>query len=136
MSSRTQLTDERGGVRTEVYACSQDRIPWIDDLLAVIATYPFLNETYLSEFDTIDALQPIDQGTSPYTGVLLAPPNPFDPETLGITGKRGDDVLVHRVVGLLPKELEYAAQGGARDLWRKLVEEGEPAIDRVRSSRC
>jgi Suppressor of fused protein (SUFU) len=68
MSGRTQLTDERGTVRTELYTCSQDRIPWVDELLTVIATYSFLNETYLSEFDTIDAQQPIDQGTSPYRG--------------------------------------------------------------------
>jgi hypothetical protein len=131
-----QLADERGSVRTELYTCSQHRLPWVDELLVAMATYPFLNETYLSEFDTIDAQQPIDQETSPYTGILLAPPGPTDPETLGLAGKPGEDVIIHQVVGLLPKELEYAAQGGARDLWRKFLGEGELAIDRIRSSYC
>jgi len=134
MSSKTQLTDEGGSVRTELYTCSRQRLPWVDDLLVAMATYPFLNDTYLSEFDTIDAQQAIDQKASPYTGILLAPPGPSDPETLGLAGKPGEDVLIHQVVGLLPNELECASRGGARDLWKKLLGEGEPALDRVRSS--
>ena len=133
MSSKAQAANERGGVRVELYTTSLRRAPWIDELLLAVATYPFLNNTYLSEFDTIDVQGPIDQGVSPYTGIMLAPPGPFDSETLGLAGKPGEDVLIHQVVGLLPNELERAVRGGAKDVLKALLIQGEAAIDRVRS---
>jgi hypothetical protein len=133
MCSKPQLTDEQRSVRTEIYACSEHRILWCDELLVAIATYPFLYGTYLSEFDTIDAQRPVDQGTSPYTGILLAPPGPSDRDTLGVTIVPQFEIIIHQIVGLFPEELEFAAQGGSGELWKRLRMNGEPTIDGLRS---
>jgi len=126
--------DHRIQVRTELYACTSQRTPWVDSLLAAIATYPKDYATYLAEGDTIDVGQPIDRGSSCYTGILLAPPGPCDPLTLGLVGGLSENVLVHQVVGLLPNEVRYAQQNGGRALWVRLARCGEAVLDEVRTS--
>src|SRR6516164_7144929 len=59
MSSYTQAyPDERMKIRTELYACCKQRVTWVDDLLAAIATYPRDCTTFLAEADTIEVGQP------------------------------------------------------------------------------
>ncbi len=133
MSSYVQShPDQHVRVRTEVYACTSQRVTWVDDLLAAIATYPMDYATYLAEGDTISVGQPIDRDRSIYTGVLLAPPGPFDPATLGLVGGLSDNVLVHQVVGLLEDEVRYAEQHGGKVLWQCLVNNGEALLDQAR----
>src|SRR5690348_9347548 len=49
MSSYTQYyPDGPVKVRTELYTCSNERKPWVDDLLAAIATYPLDFKTHLA----------------------------------------------------------------------------------------
>ena len=91
--------DDPAVVRTELFACARSRETWIADLLAAIATYPKDYATHLAEGDSIDVGQPVDRRHSPYIGVLLAPPGPFDPATIGLVGGCSEKILVHQVVG-------------------------------------
>jgi len=116
-------------VRTEVYACTSERIEWIDALLAAIVSYPWDHATYLAEGDTINVGQPIDRRESCYTGILLAPPGPADPPTVGLIGGLRDDVLVHQVIGVLPDEIVHAMRHGGKELWMRLLRRGEPVLD-------
>lgn len=131
-SYRQQHPSLRHGVRTELFACTAKRITWIDDLLGAIANYPHDCSTYLAEGDTIEVGQPLDRGTSCFTGVLLASPGPLDPSTLGVVGGLAEDVLVHQVVGLLESELVYVREHSGKQMWGQLVKFGEPVLDRPR----
>jgi hypothetical protein len=124
--------DPRMKVRTELFACTTEKMSWIDDLLGAIAAYPNDYSTYLAEGDTIEVGQPLDRDSSSYTGVLLAPPGPLDQSTLGVIGDLGEDVLVHQVVGLLGPELDYVREHSGKRFWEQLVKLGEPVLDRPR----
>jgi hypothetical protein len=88
--------------------------------------------TYIAEGDTIGVGQPIDRNRSRYTAVLLAPPAPFDPETVGLVGGLSGGVLVHQVVGLFEDEVRYAEQVGGKMLWRQIAANGQPLLDEKR----
>jgi hypothetical protein len=130
MSSYAQAyPDDHMKICTELYACCKQRVTWVDDLLAAIATYPRDCTTYLAEADTIEVGQPIDRNSSGYTGILLAPPYP---PTLGLVGSLSENVLVHKVVGLLPAEVQFAERHGGRVLLEKLTKYGELGLDESR----
>jgi hypothetical protein len=127
MSSIVQTSPSDGPkIRTELYTCTSTRLPWIDELLAAIASYPYDYSTYLAQSDTIEVGQPIDRNRSSYTGILLAPP---DPPTLGLVAGISDNVLVHQVIGLFPNELEFAKREGGERLWDKVSPKGEFLLD-------
>jgi hypothetical protein len=121
-------------VRTEVYACTGHETPWVHDLLSAIASYPMDYSTYLAEGDTISVGQPIDRNCSCFTGILLAPPGPLDPPTLGLVAGLAENVLVHQVVGLVPSELDYAERHNGKNLWNHLIGRGEALVDEVRAT--
>jgi Suppressor of fused protein (SUFU) len=130
MSSYLQPNpDQNLRIRTELYACTEKKTMWVEDFLAAIATYPNDYATYLAEGDTIDVGQAIDRNCSPYSGILLAPPGPFDPATIGLVGGVSQNILVHQVVGLLEKEIQYAQKHGGKAIWEQVVHKGEPLID-------
>jgi len=129
-----QHPDSRMKVRTELLACTTEKVGWIDDLLGGIAAYPNDYSTYLAEGDTIEVGQPLDQDVSCFTGVLLAPPGPLDSSTLGMIGDLEENILVHQVVGLLRPELDYVREHSGKRLWEQLVKFGEPVLDRPRES--
>jgi hypothetical protein len=135
MSSYSQThPDPHVKVRTELYACTAEKVDWVDDLLAAIARYPLDYVTYLAEGDTITVGQPIGRKRYCYTGVLLAPPGPFDAATVGLVGGLSENVLVHQVVGLLANEVQYAEQYGGNTLWEHLGKKNEPVLDAERAS--
>jgi len=121
-------------VRTEIYVCTKEKAAWVDDLLTGIACYPHDYSTYFAEGDTLGVGQPLDRASSPFTGILLAPPNPVDPETLGLVAGIADNVLVHRVVGILPDEIEFAEQHGGKALVERLANAGDLPLDIKRKS--
>lgn len=118
-------------LRTELYGCCKESAPWVDDLLAGLATYPRDYATCLCEGDTIAVGQPIDRRNSRFTGILLAPPSL---PTLGTVADLPYTVLVHEVVGILADELEFAIKHGGPALWEKLKEQGELYLDEDRPS--
>ena len=120
-------------VRTELYASSSRRAEWILDLLTAMASYPIDVGTFFAEGDTIDVGGPIDQNTSCFTGILLAPPVPL---SLGVVGGLVEKILVHQVVGLVQAEIDFAAghEGAGALIWKKLITKGELPLDEVRSS--
>ena len=121
-------------VRTELYASSENRADWVENLLAAVATYPIDYSTYLAEGDTINVGQPIDCNQSPYEAILLAPPSPCDSVTLGTVGGVREDILVHQVVGVYESEVDYATRNGWKVLWQRLAARGELPLDGARSS--
>lgn len=134
MSALVQTPPEGGRApRTELYACTSQRTPWVDDLLGAIASYPHDYGTSLSEGDTIGVGQPIDRSCSCFTGILLAPPGPME-RTIGLVGSVPEDILVHQVVGILPSELRFARHRGGGELWSRLVNLGELLLDIPRSA--
>lgn len=120
-------------VRTELYACTKERTRWIDELLAAMAVYPQDYATYFAEGDTINVGQPIDQMHSRYQAILLAPPGPVDPPTLGLVSGVSENILVHQIIGLLPSEIAFAEEYSGKELWERLLKKGEPALDEIRS---
>ena len=135
MSSYLQShPDKNIRVRTEVFASTLREVSWVCELLAAIATYPADYATYLADGDTIDVGQPIDRSASPFTGVFLTAPGPFDAPTLGLIGGLPDKVLVHQVVGLFPAELLYASREGSAGLPTRLWQHGEPLLDELRDA--
>jgi hypothetical protein len=129
MSSCLQVND----LRTEIYTCSRRQLTWIHRLLAAITTYPTDYSTCIAEGDTIAVGQPVDGGTSPFTGILFAAPDPIDAPTVGLVGGVTEKILVHRVVGLLPSELKFAEEHGGKELCTKLARGVEPLIDEMRA---
>jgi hypothetical protein len=136
MSTYLQADPEVGiKVRTELYASSKERVRWVDELLAALAVYPKDQSTYFAEGDTIDVGQPIDRASSDYTAVLLAPPGPLDPSTVGIVGGARENILVHQVIGLLPGEAETVTSEGSKIFWERLAAGGEVVLDQRRRSK-
>jgi hypothetical protein len=103
-------------------------------LLTGIACYPHDYSTCFAEGDTLNVGQPIDRASSPFTGILLAPPNPIDPETLGLVAGIAENVLVHRVIGILPSEIEFAEQNSGKVLFERLVKTGDLLLDVKRTA--
>jgi hypothetical protein len=120
----------RGGrYRTELYASSRSAAPWIVRFLAVLAVYPIEEETSLGEMQTVPLAGPIVQGDSIYSAILIAPPGPEDPETLGaILGVTTEAILVHRVVPISELERDFAAERGSEELWQQLLGLGRPLL--------
>lgn len=125
--------DPRVHVRTEVYATTCHRQGWVDDLLLAVAAYPYDCDTYLAEGDSVNVGQPIDRRVSPYTGILLIPPGPHDASNLGLVGGVVENILVHQVVGLLPSEVELAAQGNGKRLSDAIRAADELSLDAHRA---
>jgi hypothetical protein len=122
--------DDHVKVRTELYASTKLRAPWILELLRAIASYPMDYATYLAEGDTINVVQPIDRQSSCFTGVLLAP---AEPPTLGLVAGTPENILVHQIVGLLTAEVQLAETlGGGSMLWQRLLNAGEHMLDEER----
>lgn len=131
MSSYAQTRAGEGApLRTEVYCASKERLTWVDNLLAGIATYPNDHKTCLAVTDTIEVGQPIDQRSSPFTGVLFGPP-PL--ATLCVIDPPPAEVQIHQVIGLLPGETAFAAQHGGRALWHLLGKQENFFLDEVRA---
>ncbi len=133
MSELPQECDGRKR-RTELYAISRAKAPWLIPLLDAMARHPFQEPTYLSECDTLP-LVPGMPGVPPqFGGILLAPPDPPDPATLGaFTCGDGATVLVHQVVLITPSEMEFAIASGGETLWKRLVKLDQPLLaDRSR----
>lgn len=134
MSSYLQHSpDFEARVRTELFACTLKKEDWIDDLLKAIASYPADYSTYLSQGDTIEVGQPIDRRKSCFTGILISPPGPIDPSSLGVIDGLENDVLVHQVVGLTPAEICYTQKYGGAKLWESIAQNGDPILDQSRS---
>jgi len=132
MSAYTQKAPKEGlMLRTELYGCCLESAPWIDDLLAGLATYPRDYDTCLVEGDTIAVGQPIDQRKSRFTGILFVQPSP---PSLGLVGGTEENVLVHQVVGILADELAFAEKHGGPALWEKLKTQGDLYLDEDRPS--
>ncbi len=131
MSSYAQRgRDEGATLRTELYCASKERLSWVDDLLAGIAIYPRDHNTCLAATDTIRSGQPIDQRSSPFMGVLFAPP-PL--ATLCVIDHLPEEVLVHQVIGLLPGETAFAKEHGGKALWGHLGKQEHHYLDEVRA---
>jgi hypothetical protein len=126
--------DQHMKVRTELFACTTEKAVWIDDLLCGLAAYPYDYTTYLAEGDTIEVGQALDRDESCFTGVLLAPPGPRDPPSIGVIDGFDYNVLVHQVVGLLPPEVHYAERHTGKRLWEQLLQFGDPVLDRARKA--
>ncbi len=132
MSSYAQKGRDPGTTwRTELYGCCLEARTWVDSLLAGLATYPRDYDTCLGEGHTIAVGQPIDQGTSRFTGILLVEPSP---PSLGLVGGIEETVLVHQVVGILADELAFAEKHGGLALWEKLKPQGDLYLDEDRAS--
>jgi hypothetical protein len=132
MSSYVQpCPDENVIVRTELYSSAKEKKTWIDDLLVALASYPQDYATFFAEGDSIDVGQPIDQNASCFTGILLGPPNP---PSIGLVAGLRENVLVHRVIGILPDEIEFAKEHSGKMLWQKLAQHGELLLDEKRPS--
>jgi len=128
MSAYIQFYQTKG-YRTELYTSSRSNALWIIQLLAAIAKYPVLQETRLGEFDTIPVGGPIDQDSSPFTAVLIAPPGPDEAETLGaILDVTPEPILVHQVVAITDSELNFAIEHGGERLWERLIDLGRPLL--------
>ena len=134
MSTLQQFySDPKIAVRTELYACTQNKALWVDELLAAMASYPWQHRTYFAQWDTVEVGQPVDRRNSPYTGILLVPPGSMDPPTLGLVGGVPESVLVHQLLGLLPAELQYAKTNNGRVLWERIIRACEPMLDESRT---
>lgn len=133
MSAYIQFYQAKG-YRTELYTTSRSDAPWIIQLLVAIAKYPVLQETRVGEFDTIPVSGPIDQDSSQFTAVLIAPPGPEETETLGaILDVFPEPILVHQVVAITDRELSFAIEHGGEKLWKRLIDLGRPLLlDEIR----
>jgi hypothetical protein len=116
--------------RTEIYVSARSYAPWILELLVAVANYPVTFETLLEQFNTIPIDGPIDQSCSPFTALLLGPPEPEDPDTLGVIPDiTPEPLLVHRVVGITQREYEFALNyDDGEELWHRLVSLGRPLL--------
>jgi hypothetical protein len=131
MSSYRQFCpDEHIIVRTEIYASTNDRADWVHDLLIAMASYPIDCQTYFAEGDTVNVGQSIDQKSSCYTGIMIAPPQP---PTLGLVSSLQEKVLVHQLIGLLPSEVQFSEEHcGGKIFWQKLISDNEHLLDVAR----
>jgi hypothetical protein len=135
MSEHLQEGGDRK-VRTELYACSHDEAPWLIQLLDALARYPIQQATFLSEYDTMPLVSGMPGVPPEFGGILLAPPDPHDPVTLGAL--QVDDslpVLVHQVVLVTTSELNFAINNDGRALWGRLLKHDQLLVaDKQRPS--
>jgi hypothetical protein len=137
MSEHEQRSARGTLARTELYAATSAESPWAIDLLDALARYPGQHDAAFFELDTIEVGQPIDQKGSPYTSLLLVPPEPEDPGTLGAIDIPGCTVLVHRIVGIYESECDFAIENGSEQLWKRLLESGQSLLlDHIRPRLC
>lgn len=114
--------------RTELYVCSQYKDEWCIDLLDKLARYPKHFETYFGEFDTLE----FERSDSRFSGIMLAPPEPEDPDECGFISQLfPDQILIYRIVCLFPEELEFAISHGGEALWSRLLALGVPLLTDV-----
>lgn len=115
MSTRVQACPQPGvRVRTELYAATVQRALWVCDLLTALAAYPWDQQTWFAEGDTIELEDSPKSRNCPFAGIMLARPGTLDPPEIGLAGD-SEPILVHQLAGLLPAELEQAKRGnGAR----------------------
>ena len=134
MSEYVQCSQGPTQVRTELYCTSNNQCPWAIDLLTALATYPIKHHTFLAEFDTLDIGQPSDRRTSPFTGIILTPP---EEPTLGAFNLDKVIVLIHRVVFLYENEIDYAIMHSGAALYSSLIRSGiNFHIDQWRHCTC
>lgn len=111
MSSRIQACPQPGvRVRTELYAATAQRAPWVCDLLTALAAYPWNQQTWFSEGDTIELQENPMSRNCPFAGIMLARPGAIDPPEIGLAGD-SEPILIHQLAGLLPAELQQAKRG-------------------------
>jgi hypothetical protein len=114
-----------GEVRTELYAAASAASPWIVDLLDALARYPVTQSTWFGEHDTVPIGRPIDRRASPFSAVMLGPPEPEDePEWGAIPDLFARPVIVLRVIGIFDSEADFAEKHGGEALYRRLVAKG------------
>ena len=127
--------DPSVNVQTELYATTARKVTWMDDFLAALTTYPIDYATFFAEGDTISVGQPIDQKSSCYSNILIAPPGPHDAAELGLIGGLEDEtILVHQVIGLLDVEVQYAKRHGGKILWQNYLISRACPLDEERTS--
>lgn len=127
MSEHLQGADH--GVRTELVAYSAHSHKWVIDTLDALARYPFVHNTFFSEWDTVSFEQPIDRGTSAFTGVVFCPIPPIESKTVSAMGGLFQEtVYLLAVAGLSDKELRLTKKGGEKVL-RELVNQEGILID-------
>lgn len=108
MSSRIQACPHPGvRVRTEIYAATIRRAPWMCDLLTALAAYPWDQRTWFAEGDTIELQESPTSRKCPFAGIMLATPGALDPPEIGLAGD-SEPILIHQLAGLLPAELQQA----------------------------
>ncbi|HEX5243152.1 MAG TPA: suppressor of fused domain protein [Tepidisphaeraceae bacterium] len=111
MSSRVQACPQPGvRVRTELYGATIQRAPWMCDLLTALAAYPWDQQTWLAEGDTIELRESPTSRNCPFAGIMLAWPGAIDPPEIGLAGD-SEPILIHQLAGLLSAELEQAKHG-------------------------
>ena len=111
MSSRIQACPQPGvHVRTELYGATRDRAPWVCDLLTALAAYPWDQQTWLSEGDTIELQESPTSRNCPFAGIMLVAPGAIDPPEIGLAGD-SEPILIHQLAGLLPAERQQAKSG-------------------------
>jgi len=111
--------------RTELYALTNNQAPFAVKLLSSMARYPFSNQTYFSEFDTIPLGHSIGQKNLKYTALLLAPPCPEDGAQFNqIPDVTKEPIYIYFVAPLFATELEFAINKGGKNLWEILLNSG------------
>lgn len=121
MSEYTQDTGQQL-IRTEVYCCMNNMSNWIVSLLNAITLYPFNNNTYIADFDTIPVGKPIDQMNSRFSNLLLAPGMYEDNEKVSvISGITNENIYLHLIVPIYETECKYAINNGGKELWSCLL---------------
>lgn len=116
MSSRIQACPQPGvRVRTELYAATARRAPWVCDLLTALAAYPWDQQTWFSEGDTIELQESPTSRKCPFAGIMLVRPGAIDPPEIGLAGDL-EPVLIHQLAGLVPAELQQAKRGSGATL--------------------
>ncbi|MBW3624157.1 MAG: suppressor of fused domain protein [Armatimonadetes bacterium] len=121
--------------RTEVYVCANSPAPWMIDLLKSTAEYPEQHRTHFLEGNTIPVKFPLPSTDFPFQALLIAPPEPSDPPTIGAIcdSSSGETIFIHQLIGITQNELAYAMLKGSERLLHRLVSLGEPLlIDKAR----
>ena len=121
------------GVRTELVAYATHQHKWIIELLDALSRYPFQQQTYFSEFDTVEVGQPIDRDSSAFQGILLAPVPAIETSSLRrIGGLFSEVVTLLQVIGLHQIEIEIAIDQGGQVLFDSFKGNGPILIDAKR----
>lgn len=115
--------------RAEVYCATRHEAGWVPALLDAVARYPAQRQADLAPLDTIPLGRALDGARSPYRAILLGPPEPLDETEAGaIDGLYREPILLHRIIGIHDRELEYAHRRGADALWERLLATGDDLL--------